>query len=223
MKVTIDTREKHRIQSAEKYYTEQGLEVEIAEIPIGDYIFTNNNGECVFEFKLISDFIASIQDNRVFNQAISQAEEFDHHYVIIHGDLFTRHECLAMTRDYHQITLYGYLGAIASLNRYTTVIETYNPTIQEAYYRMLVQANKCLSTKPIVKKFPKKDKNSAFNFLCHDIYGINHKKAKLIVDTYELKSLNDLTSLTYEELCYIDGIGEKTARNILEALHGSQD
>ena len=88
---------------------------------------------------------------------------------------------------------------------------------------MYIQAKKDLSNKPIVKKFPRKHKNPAFNYLCYCIYGINYKKAQLIVDTYELKSLADLTSLTYEELCYIDCIGEKTARTILEALHGSQD
>ena len=130
MKVVIDSREQSRIQSATEYYTQQGLEVEIAELPIGDYLFSNDNGEVVFEFKLISDFISSIQDNRVFNQAISQSEEYNHHFVIIHGDLYNRHKCLSMTKNYHPITIYGYLGAIASLNKYTTVIETYNPTIQ---------------------------------------------------------------------------------------------
>ena len=223
MKVTIDTREKDRTKTAEKYYQEQGLEVEIAELPIGDYIFSNDNGECVFEFKLVSDFISSIQSNRVFNQAISQAEEFDHHYVIIHGDLYSRHKCLSMTKDYHPISIYGYLGAIASLNKYTTVIETYNPTIQESYYRMLVQANKCLSTKPVVKKFSKKSKNPAFNFLCHDIYGINSKKAQAIVDTYNLHSLTDLFTVSMRMLTNIEGIGEKTAKNIYEAIYGSQD
>ncbi len=223
MKITIDSREQSRIQTATDYYTNQGLEVEIAELPIGDYLFSNDNGEVVFEFKLISDFISSIQDNRVFNQAISQSEEYNHHFVIIHGDLYNRHKCLSMTKNYHPITIYGYLGAIASLNKYTTVIETYNPTIQESYYRMLIQANKCLSTKPIVKKFSKKSKNASYNFLCHDIYGINHKKAQLITDTYQLESLTDLLRLTKEDLLNIEGIGEKTARNILEALHGSQD
>ena len=223
MKVTIDTREKDRIQSATGYYKSQGLEVEVAELPIGDYLFTNDTDSVVFEFKLISDFVSSIQSNRIFNQAITQAEEYNHHYVIIHGDQHTRAKALAMTRNYQPITLYQYLGAIASLNRYTTVIETSSPYLGESYYRMMIQARKCLSTKPIVKRFPKKDKNAAFNFLCHDIYGINHRKAQLIVDTYELKSLADLTSLTYEELCFIEGIGEKTARTILEALHGSQD
>ena len=84
------------------------------------------------------------------------------------------------------------------------------------------QAQKCLLNKPIVKKFPRKDKNVCFNWLCYCIYGINSKKAKLITDTYELKSLNDLLQLTTEDLTLIEGIGEKTAKNIIEAIHGNQ-
>ena len=223
MKITIDSREKDRIQSAKRYYESQKQQVEITELPIGDYLFTNGKDEVVFEFKLISDFIASIQDNRVFNQAISQAEEYNHHYVIIHGDQHTRAKALAMTKHYRQVTLFQYLSAIASLNRYTTVIETNSPFIEESYYRMMVQAKKCLQNKPIVKRFPRKHKNTAMNFLCHDIYGVNYKKAKLIVDTYQLESLTDLFRLSKKQLLFIDGIGEKTADNIIGAIHGSTD
>jgi ERCC4-type nuclease len=222
MKVTIDSRETNRIQSASKYFKEQGLEVSVEELPIGDYIFSNGKEEVVFEFKLTSDFVSSIQNGRIFNQAINQSENYDYHFVIIHGDLATRSKCLAMSRNYIPVTVYQYLGAIASLNRYTTVIETYSPYLDESYYRMMTQARKCLSDKPVVKKFPKKHKNTALNFLTYTIYGINYKKAQLIVDTYNLESLTDLMKLTKEELCLIEGIGEKTATNIIEAIHGDK-
>ena len=222
MKVTIDSRETNRIKSATKYFKEQGLEVSVEELPIGDYIFSNGKEEVVFEMKLISDFVSSIQNGRVFNQAINQSENYDYHFVIIHGDLATRSKCLAMSRNYIPVTVYQYLGAIASLNRYTTVIETYSPYLNESYYRMMTQARKCLTNKPIVKKFPKKHKNTALNFLTYTIYGINYKKAQLIVDTYNLESLNDLMKLNKEDLCLIDGIGEKTAENIIGAIHGKQ-
>jgi ERCC4-type nuclease len=125
-----------------------------------------------------------------------------------------------MSRNYIPVTVYQYLGAIASLNRYTTVIETYSPYLNESYYRMMTQARKCLSDKPVVKKFPKKHKNTALNFLTYTIYGINYKKAQLIVDTYNLESLNDLMKLNKEDLINIEGIGEKTAENIIGAIHG---
>lgn len=216
MKVQIDTREKNRITSATKYFKEQGLEVETTELPIGDYIFNN---KVVFEFKLISDFIASIQDNRVFNQAINQRENYPYHFVIIHGDLATRSKCISMTKHYRPVNIFQYIGAISSLNRYTTVIETYSPYLNESYYRMMTQARKCLQDKPIVKKFPKKHKNAAFNYLCYCVYGINAKKAQRIVEHNQLDTLNDLMNLTVDDLTSIEGIGEKTATQIIGAIH----
>ena len=163
MLVKIDSREKNRIKQATQYFKEQGLEVTVEELEVGDYIFTDGNDSVVFEFKLVADFIASIQDGRVFNQCIEQSENFNHHFCIIHGDLATRSKCIAMTKHYRQVTIFQYLGAIASINKYSTVIETYSPFINESFYRMIIQAKKCLSNKPIVKKFPRKEKNPAYN------------------------------------------------------------
>ena len=218
MMVKIDSREKDRVKSASKYFKEQGLEVSVEELEIGDYIFTDGTNEVVFEFKLISDFITSIQDHRVFNQSVEMAENYDFSFVIIHGDSHTRSKCIAMSRNYREVNLFQYIGAICSLNRYVTVLQVTSPFINESYYTMMTQAKKCLSTKPIVKKFPKKDKNTAFNFLCHDVYGINWKKAKNIVDTLNLHTKKDLDTLTKEKLTSVDGIADKTAEKILKAI-----
>ena len=220
MKIQIDAREKDRIRSSSGYYKQEGLDVEVCELPVGDYVFDD---KVCFEFKLISDFIASIQDYRVFNQAIEMAENFDHSFVVIFGDLHTRSKCIAMSRNFREVNVYQYIGAISSLNRYVTVLQVYSPFINEAYFTMMKQAEKCLQQKPIVKKFPRKHKNPAFNYLCYCIYGINQKKAQLIIDTYDLKSMNDLMELTIDDLTILEGIGKKTAQNIIEAIHGSQD
>jgi len=217
MKLTIQIsdKEQNRIQSATEYYTQQGLEVEVNNLEIGDYIFNN---QVVFEFKTTADFVASIQDNRVFNEAINQAENYDYHYVIIQGDDHSRAKAIAMSRNYQEVTYFGYLGAIASLNRYTTVIESYSPFINEAYYRMLITAKKCLQNKPIVKKFPRKHKNPAFNWLCYCVYGINATKAKAIIDHHQILGLHDLMNLTTKDLEEVEGIGSKTATNIIKSF-----
>ena len=218
MLIQISDKEQSRIKPAKIYFESQGLEVKIDELEIGDYIFTDGKDKVVFEFKLVSDFIASIQDGRVFNQCIEQSENFNHHFCIIHGDLATRSKYIAMSRNYREITIFQYLSAIASINKYSTVIETYSPYIEESFYRMMVQAKKCLSSKPIVKKFPRKHKNPAFNYLCYCVYGINAKKAQAIVEHCRLDTLEDLMKLTTEDLTRIDGIGEKTANNIIQTI-----
>ena len=218
MIVQIDAREKDRVQSATKYYEKQGLEVEVCELEVGDYLFDN---KVCFELKMMNDFIKSIQDHRVFNQSIDMAENFDYNFVIIVGDESSRAKYLAITRNYRPVTVHQYLGAIASINRYVTVVESYSDFIEEAYYRMLIQAKKCLQNKPIVRKFPRKHKNASLNFLCYCIYGLNYKRAKLIVDTYNLESLDDLMKLTIDDLLLIEGVGENTAKKIWGAIHGT--
>ena len=220
MLVQIDVREKDRVKSAKEYYEKQGLDVEVCELEVGDYLFDH---KVVFEMKVVSDFVSSIQNGKVFNQAINQAENYDYHFVIIQGEEHARAKALAMSRNFQEVTYFQYLGAIASLNRYTTVIESYSPFINEAYYRMQITAKKCLSNKPIVKKFPRKHKNPAFNYLCYCIYGINQQKAHRITETLELKSLNDLMNLTIGDLTNIKGIGKKTAENIIGAINESQN
>jgi ribosomal protein S13 len=83
---------------------------------------------------------------------------------------------------------------------------------------MLITAKKCLQDKPIVKKFPRKDKNSCLNWLCHDVYGINYKTAKKIVDELEISTLEDLFALEHYRLTAIDGIGDKIADKIMRSI-----
>jgi len=215
MLVQIDSREKDRIQSASRYYKQQGLEVEVCELEIGDYVFDQ---KVCFEMKLIPDFIASIQEGRVFNQAITMAENYDWSFVMLHGDLYQRTKEITKSRDHIPMTIEQYIGSISSLNRYTTVLQCYNPAIDEAYFTMMKQAEKCLLKRPIVKKFPRKDKNVCFNYLAYCVYGISGKKAQKIVDELELSTLEDLLYLEHDKLTSVEGIGEKLADRIIDTI-----
>jgi ERCC4-type nuclease len=83
---------------------------------------------------------------------------------------------------------------------------------------MYIQAQKDLNNKPIVKKFPKKHKNPAYNYLAYCIYGVSAKRASEIVYTCHLKTMEDLFNLTHQDLTRIDGIGENLADRILNSI-----
>ena len=218
IRVFIDSREQDRINSATEYYTQQGLTVKVAELEVGDFLFSDGNDSAVFEFKLIEDFITSIQDGRVFNQAISQSEEYNYHFVLIHGSLYDRTQAIIRSRDYVPMTIEQYIGSISSLNRYTTVLQCYNPAIDEAYFTMMKRAEKCLQNRPIVKKFEKKHKNPARNWLAYCVYGVSGKKAQNIVNELDLHTLEDLLYLDEQKLTSIDGIGPKLAERIVNTI-----
>jgi ERCC4-type nuclease len=216
MRVAISDKEQWRIKEAEKYFQELGLETSVENLQYGDYVF---DGKVAFEYKTMSDFVASIQDSRVFNEAINQAENFEWHYVLIQGNEAERAKCLAMTKHYHEVNIFQFHGSIASINRYSTVIECYSPFIREAFYKMYIQAKKDLSNKPIVKKFPKKHKNSARNYLAYCVYGVSAKRASDICHMLDLHNLEDLINVTHQQLTSVDGIGEKLADKIIDALN----
>jgi len=215
MLVQISDKEQNRIPTAEQYFQELGCETEVCNLEIGDYVFDN---KVAFEYKTIADFITSINDNRVFNEAINQAENYDWHYVVIQGNDSERAKQIAISRNYRPINIHQYYGAIASINRYSTVIEVNTPYTKEALYRMYIQAKKDLSTKPIVKKYPRKNKNPAMNWLCYCVYGLNSKRANTIIKQLNLSSLSDLKHLTIEDLTQIDGIGPKLAQKIIQSI-----
>lgn len=218
MLVQISDKELTRIPQAQKYFGEElHLDVEVTNLEVGDYVFDN---KVAVEYKTMSDFISSIQNNRVFNEAINQAENYDWHYVLIQGNEHDRSKCLAMTKHYQPVNLFQFHGAIASINRYSTVIECYSPFINEAFYKMYIQAKKDLSNKPIIKKFERKEKNAAFNYLAYCVYGVSAKRANDIIQALDLHTLEDLLYLDCDKLTNIDGIGPKLANKIINTIQG---
>lgn len=210
MDVIIDSREQKRIQIAKEYYESQGLNVSIEELSTGDYLFDN---EVVMEFKTFSDFISSITDGRLFNETISQIENYDMHFLVLHGT----------NRDYQQALLHTEIGekhvtgALARLLTFTKIIRG-TGTLTDTFELMRVTAEKCLDNKTLCKQFDTKSVNPAFNVLCYCIDDIKGERAKAIVNTLNLNTIQDICNLTYEDLIKVHGIGDVLANKILTAI-----
>ena len=215
--IKVDNREKHsRQENAKEYYTHLGDEVHIQELPFGDYIFDD---QVVFEYKTLSDFVKSVQNQRVFNQAIDQSTTYKYHFVIVvstereRRGYFNKLKHLG-NRDLY-FDNYKYIGAIARLNTFTTVIQA--STEKEAFTYMRSQARKCLDNKHVVKRLETKTNNPCFNFLMN-IKHISDVKAELIVKELELETLTDLLNVTNNDLQAIKGIGSQTAGIIMKSI-----
>ena len=215
--IKVDNREKHsRIEHATEYYTDLGDTVHVQELPFGDYIFGD---QVVFEYKTLQDFVKSVQSQRVFNQAIDQSTVFKYHFVIVvstereRRGYFNKLKHLG-NRDLY-FDEYKYIGAIARLNTFTTVIQA--STEKEAFTYMKSQARKCLDNKHIIKRLEQKTDNPCFNFLMN-IKHISDVKAELIVKELELETLTDLLNVTNNDLQAIKGIGSQTAGIIMKSI-----
>ena len=215
--VEIDNREKYsRIEHAIEHYTKLNDEVKVKELAFGDYIFEK---QVVFEYKTISDFVQSVKSGRVFNQAIDQSTTYKYHFIIIVSNERERRGYFNKLKQLSNNNLYfdeyKYIGAIARLNTFTTVIQANNE--REAFLFMRSQARKCLDNKHIIKRLEQKTDNPCFNWLMN-IKHISDMKAELIVKELELETLTDLLNITNTDLQAIKGIGSSTAGIILKSI-----
>ncbi len=217
MKVFIDTRETDRLRPAMFHFSINNS-VSVEELETGDYIFEENGQKAVFEYKTMSDFINSVNEGRVFNQAIDQQREFANHFVIIEGTDDDRKK-LSDEKYYAtgvSFTKAQFYGAIARLNTFTTVLRV--PNRKTAFEVMEQQAKKCFDDKAVAKTFPKSEGNAAFRYLCYCCQGVGSKTAEKIVSELKLNNLEDIISLKKDALMTIHRIGEATADNILEQV-----
>ena len=210
MDVIIDSREQKRIPIAKEYYESQGLNVSIEELSTGDYLFDN---KVVMEFKSWGDLMTSITDGRLWNETQKQMENFNIHFLVIHGT----------NRDYQEAFQHNGLedkhitGAIARLNTYTKIIHG-TRTLKETFELMRITAEKCLDDKTLVRQFGTKSVNPAFNVLAYCVDDIKGERAKAIVNFLNLNTINDVCQLTYADLIKVPGIGDVLAKKILEAV-----
>ena len=206
----IDSREKDRKALAKSYFESQGYNVEIKELPTGDYLF---NDKVVMEFKLWNDFMSSIVDGRLWNESQKQMENYDIHFVVIHGT----------NRDYQEAFQHNGLtdemitGAIARLNTYTKILHG-TRTIQDTFEMMMTTAEKCLDDKTLCRQFGTKSVNPAFNVLAYCVDDIKGERAKAIVNTLGLKTFKDVCRLTQTDLMKVPGIGEVLSKKIMDAI-----
>lgn len=224
MKLVIDNREDtKRINSATRFFSTYS--VSTSQLPIGDYLFAD---KVVFEYKTPSDMVNSIIDGRIFRQAHNM-EQYPFHYVIIVGnvaDEINRRNEPKYYNKYNRMrafTIKSYLGALARLYTYTTVIHVDNN--QQAWILMQYLVEKLLEDNKNIKAIDKphfKLTDPIASFLgciyVNNSQRLSIKQAVLIREHCHLETLEDLLNVTYEDLVDIKGIGSKTAKAVMEAI-----
>ena len=225
MEILIDSREKQRKIRAADHYASKGHSSTIKSLDVGDYVFSD---QVVFEYKEIGDFMSSVLNESVFNEAANQAQEYPFHYVIVQGDLrswlddnwkYVNTKWHNRYDKYLHTNLGRYFGALRRLRTFTTPILVVRE--EQAFDEMLLQAIKCLDGKTkfysnVTRPVPSQD---AVDVLLTSAKGISTKKAEAIRKTHNLSNIYDLMNLTVNDLKEVEGIGEKVSSNVYNFLH----
>ena len=225
MDILIDSREKSRKIRAADHYASKGHNSSIRALDVGDYVFGD---QVVFEYKEISDFMSSILNESLFNEAVNQAQVYPYHFVIIQGNLkqhlddnwaYVNTKWRNRYDKYLHFNFGRYFGALRRLRVFTTPIIVEREV--QAFDEMLLQSIKCLDGKTkfysnVTRPVPSQD---PIDVLLTSCKGISSKKAEAIRKQHSLNNIYDLMNLTINDFKLIDGIGDKTATNVYHFIH----
>lgn len=206
MKVLVDNREtKNRIKKSQKIFNE----VEVKRLKEGDYVCKNT----AIELKTTDDFIASIMDRRVFNQAIRMNNKFDNTYIIVYGNVY---ESIKRKQKYTKFfTINSYIGGLASLSQIIRVLKVDNENQAFNLMRKLFEKSGDGKNRNVIKI--KGNKNKILGVIMY-FAGINSQKAEMIIKENKIENLRGLLNLEKEDLLKVDGIGERTANRFMNYL-----
>jgi DNA excision repair protein ERCC-4 len=203
LRVYVDVREKGNIVTS---LLEKRLLVVYKRLDVGDYLVSN---EVVIERKTISDYIKSLYDGRLFDQAYRMASTYTYPIMIIEG----RH---VPYRD--KVKFYSSLASLA-VNYGFRVLMTDNPhdTAELIYYI----AKKVSSNKGQFIVVHKKPKLSTLKdwqlYVIQSLPHVGPKLAMRLLDHFG--SIDKIINAPISELAKVPGIGEKRAIELYKVLH----
>ena len=221
----IDSREKQGsklVRLVELKCKSLGIKTEKKWLEIGDYVFD----DVCFEAKSSTDFLGSVMSKRIWTQIDNMDRHYKTNIVIIYGSL---EEAIYNIKEYGKSNIQEpartmmlnnkFLGGIGRITLDTDVKAFWVPSEEEA---ALIISSIC-KMKPIVRDVirPEVFKRVTTDDLRLDVLtsikGVSLKKAKALIKEYGC--IMEIGEQKVHELCHMDGIGEKTAKRILDTLN----
>ncbi|MEM2935358.1 MAG: ERCC4 domain-containing protein [Candidatus Thermoplasmatota archaeon] len=181
-------------------------DVEIRQIPVGDYILSER--VCI-ERKTMNDFIDSIIKKRIFDQIVRLKEAYEKPVIIIENEEFER--------KFNMKALYGAIACVL-VDYNIPIIKT--ESIEETSFIIYsIACREQLKNKRGVAlrgKKPKMELKEWQQFIVEGLPDVSAVLAKRLLTRF--KSVRNVMNAGIEELKQVEGIGEKKAKRIVDIL-----
>jgi len=212
--IVLDSREASKNKDIVETLRRRGVKVAISALTVGDYYLLAPEGKkpILVERKTVMDFLNSIRDKRVWEQAkvLKEAEEVEEvvPVIILEGSLsaierFTKWRITAVLRVLDELVLNWGIRVIPTPNKKSTVEWLI------AKIKALGSPEKKRPPKLRVKKKPM-GINEQILYVAEGLVGPILARKLLL----HFKTLRNIANASVGELMRVEGIGEKRAKEI---------
>lgn len=209
----VDSREKSQdlfdafdIYGAEKKFTWEKTYLEVGDVVCGNI--------CI-ERKDAGDFVGSVMDGRLKEQAAKMFMNFKHKYIIIEGNPFKTNSQI------HHNALIGMMASLsAKYGIHILNVENQNQFVYACYSlvnKHVLQEEFNPETHSMLKH--KITDEEIIVAMLHQIPGLGYDKAKAIAGLYGNSLKRIMNDINYGDLIVLNGIGKKTAEKIINILN----
>lgn len=190
-----------------RHLSEMEIDVKVRSMAVGDYQVSD---EVVIERKTAKDFVDSIIDKRLFKQARELSEEFKRPILILEGDDI-------YNGMIHPNAVRGTIAAIA-IDFGISIIPTRNSEDTAAMIKRIAVREQTGEKTPIQIRTDKKPVSlwEQQLFIVESLPNIGPVNAKNLLQHFG--SVEKVLNASESELQEVDGIGEKTAKNIRKVV-----
>lgn len=184
--------------------TEPEVELEIRRLPVGDYLVDDRY---VFERKTLRDFAISIFDGRIFRQSSALLYSEFQPIMILEGGSEQLREMKVRRSAIQGAMIHLSINSGIPILRALDGAESAKLMLQVARQRQNIQSSNAVrfGNRP-------KGKRRSQLLMLQGIPGIGKKKAVTLLAKFG--SIENTVNASYEDLCSVDGIGEKLADKI---------
>lgn len=215
MRILFDDREPtYMIDCLKILAQEKGFEVEGKHLEVGDFITQN----VVIERKEAQDFLASICDRRLSEQAVKMALNFENRYIIIEGNLWSN------ITGMHPNSIIGTETSLVALKGCRILLTPNEMGTAYAIWSICNHhyENKQWNPELSRVKLKKPNIDDIKTAMLTLIPGIGYSKAKEILNTVN-NDLLKVFSMNKLQLIGIKGVSSKIADEILKITGGVQN
>lgn len=203
--ITVDSREQNSRVVRELY--KKGLSIKTARLGTGDYLISE---DMAVERKSVDDFLESLMDGRLFTQARALVREFQRPVIIIEGDgIYSR-------RNIDRRAIHGALVSLITDFRIPILQTSDEEETAALIHSMHSRSDRQKKTISLRKDKESLSSRDAKIFILEGLPNVSGLMASRLLEHFG--SVGAVFQATEEELMEVKGIGEVTARKIVELI-----